>query len=66
MTKLRRRARLARWIPLLGLALSGGCLANVGQNLDRVLAPGALANALTLPYSSVAGLSEWFVRLFFG
>ena len=49
-----------------GLLLVNGCLANLEQNLDLVLSPGAAENALVLPYSPVNDLAYLLTRLWLG
>jgi hypothetical protein len=49
-----------------GLLSVGGCLAALEHNLDLILSPGAVENALVLPYSAVAGLARLFARLWYG
>jgi hypothetical protein len=66
MKRLGISARLVRYLPALGWLLVSGCLANAERNLDRVLSPGALDNALVLPYTRVAGLAELVARLLGG
>lgn len=46
-----------------GLMSINGCLARAERNLDILLAPEALQNALVAPYSPMEGLVERFVRL---
>ena len=59
--------RLARVVlPALGLVTVNGCLIDLQRNLDYVLAPGALTNALRLPHSSVVALADFMARFFFG
>lgn len=53
-------------VPLLGLLAANGCLANVQQNLDFVLSPNALDNALRVPFSGVAELALFFARFVLG
>ena len=61
-----RWSRVSRYAPAAGLLFTGSCLANLEQNLDLLLAPGAASNTLALPYSSIASLAEVFIRLYFG
>jgi hypothetical protein len=58
-------SRLVRFTPALGWLLVSGCLVNAERNLDLVLSPGAVDNALTLPYSAVASLGVVLSRLLF-
>jgi hypothetical protein len=53
----------ARLAPLAGLLSANGCLATLERNLDYLLAPDALDNALFLPFSSVAPLAQFLLRL---
>jgi hypothetical protein len=66
MSRLRTRMWLVRLAPALGLLWVASCMTNIEHNLDMVLSPGALDNALVLPYSAHSGLAELFIRLFFG
>jgi len=50
----------------IGLLSVGGCLATLERNLDLILSPGAVGNALVLPYSTVAGLARLLARLWYG
>jgi hypothetical protein len=58
-------SRLVRYTPVLGWLFVSGCLVNAERNLDMVLSPGAVDNALTLPYSAVANLGLVLSRLLF-
>lgn len=53
--------RLCLLIPTVGLLQVGACSGAL-RNLDRLLSPGALENALTLPYSAVLPLLAFFSR----
>jgi len=53
-------ARLALLAALLGV---NGCLATLEQNLDYLLAPGALENTQFLPFSNVAPLAQFLFNL---
>jgi hypothetical protein len=57
--------RLLWYAPALGLFGIGGCLATFQRNLDLLLSPDALGNALVLPYSPVAELAK-FITQFLG
>ncbi|MFQ5806929.1 MAG: hypothetical protein ACE5I3_10820 [Phycisphaerae bacterium] len=57
---LRRAARLS---PLSGLLLANGCLATLERNIDYLLAPDALENTLFIPFSDVAPLAQFLLRL---
>lgn len=63
MRRMRWRFWLTRGGPGLGLLFVAGCLARMENNLDLVLASGAVANALLLPYGGLARLAEFFSRL---
>ena len=55
-----------RWytlLPAAGLLFSSGCLAALERNLDVLLAPDALSNAIVAPYSAAAGLLHLAMRL---
>ncbi len=48
-----------RWCCLIlspGLLLLGGCLSAVEQGVDLLFSPGAVENALVLPYRAVSAL----------
>lgn len=60
------RRRIAILVSTGGLLLVNGCLANLEQNLDLVLSPGAVENALVLPYSPMADLAHLLTRLWLG
>lgn len=47
----------------VGTLWISGCMATLEHNLDRVLAPSAAANVLTLPYSGLMGLMQVLLRL---
>ena len=55
--------RLCVLVPAGGLLLVNGCLAAIERNMDIVLSPGALGNALVAPYSPVSGLLDFLMRL---
>ncbi len=57
--------RIMRYTPALGWLLISSCLVNAERNIDMVLSPGAVDNALRLPYSAVAGLGTALSRLLF-
>jgi hypothetical protein len=57
--------RLLSYTPALALFGIGGCLATFQHNLDLLLSPDAIGNALVLPYSPVAELAK-FITQFFG
>jgi len=64
MSSPSRRARLTRYAVALGCLWVSGCMTNLERNLDLVLSPGAVDNALVLPYSPVAGWTQFLARLF--
>ena len=66
MRTFRKHWRLAPCICAGGLLFVNGCMAGLERGLDLILAPGAVGNALELPYSSLAGLARIFGHLFFG
>jgi hypothetical protein len=63
MTVRKPIGRAARLMPLVGLLPASGCLAALERNLDYILAPDALENALFLPFSSVAPFAQFLLRL---
>lgn len=56
------RRRLIRLAPFVVL-FQGGCLAAIERNLDLVLAPNALDNAMRLPNSVFLPLASLLARL---
>ena len=62
-----RRSHWRRRLLLLGgggVLLQSGCLAAIQNNLDILLAPDALSNALVAPFSAVFPLLQFFARWF--
>lgn len=55
--------RLARYAALPGLLLANGCLTVAERGADLVLSPGAVENALKLPYTAFAGVAEFLIRV---
>ncbi len=53
----------ARLLVLGGLVLQGGCFARALGNLDLLLGSNAIENAARLPFSAVAPLAEFLLRL---
>jgi len=56
--------RLKRLAPLAGLLFVQGCLAAAERNLDCLLAPDALENALFLPSSTIAPWVMFLIEFF--
>ena len=63
---MHRKKTIPALAPLLGLLAANGCLTNVQQNLDFILSPSALDNALRIPFSDVADLAMFFAQAVFG
>lgn len=63
---MHRSKMIKALLPLLGLLAANGCLTNVQQNLDFVLSPNALNNALRAPFSDVSDLALFFARFVLG
>ena len=62
---MRNRIKWHHWYklaPAAGLLFVSNCLATLERNVDMILSPEALGNAVSAPYSSVSGLVEAFVR----
>lgn len=58
-----RRIRVAAVVACAGgWLLVTGCLANLTQNVDLLLSPGAIGSAVRLPFSAVGGIAENFLR----
>lgn len=55
--------RAARLAALLGLLVASGCLATFERNLDYLLAPEAFENTLFLPFTGLAPLAQFLLRL---
>ena len=53
-------------IPAAGLLAVNGCLATLQQNLDLLLSPTALDNAMRLPYSAVWPIAEFLLKFVHG
>jgi hypothetical protein len=63
-TKLLRRYGWLFAAP--GILLINSCMAATERNLDTLLSPGAAGNLAGAPYSAVAGLLSFLIRLAHG
>lgn len=58
-----RMWRFARYLLPTSLLAAGGCLGALERGIDLVLSPGAVENALVLPYTGLVGLTQLLQRL---
>lgn len=57
MKARRLRSRCRPFLAAAGLLYAGGCLSTLEQTVDLALAPGAVDNALVLPYTGLSDLA---------
>jgi hypothetical protein len=63
MRRARRFRRFCLLTPTLGVLFVSSCLAAMERNVDILLSPAAAGNIEVVPYSAVAGLLDFLVRL---